>query len=524
MKIELNYFDEPAGAPCRFFCYANQVKQNAREYFLKKLQSKSDAADRVVNTSFDVGKVKKIHLVGICGKAMASLAGLLVRAGYNVTGSEASWNPPMSTVLEHLGISFKPFSVNNLGGVDLVVMGNAYSSSNIEAQEARIKNIPQISSAEAYAVFFIQNSKSIVIAGTHGKTTTSGIASHVFIESGEKTNALVGGVLSNIGESYYYGGPQVKYSVVEGDEYDTAYFDKSPKFLHYRPTIGVITSIEFDHADIYNNMEDYVAGFVFFASEIPENGYLLINEVVKQEYINEINEVCKCNVLTYGFSNKCDIVISNDSVDLERGGQCFDITFDGVIYKDFFIPLFGRYNIENTVSVAVIAIKECIDIEKIKKSLSTFSGTEQRQQVLFNKNNIVVISDFAHHPTAVEHTIAGVRDHYPNRRIIAVFEPRSSTSRRKDFEDRYGESFDKADIAIISKPPVKEVDNPSDMMDVERVSRIIGERGVDSRAFSSVDEIYNNLIDIISTEDIVLIMSNGTFDGLAEKVTSWLER
>ena len=499
------------------------MKQNAREYFLKKLQSKPDAIDRVVNTSFDIQKVKRIHLVGICGKAMASLAGLLVKAGYVITGSEASWNPPMSTVLEHLGISFKPFSKENLEGVDLVVMGNAYSPSNIEAQEARIKNIPQISSAEAYNIFFIKDTTSIVIAGTHGKTTTSGLASHVFIESGEKIHALVGGVISNIGESYYYGGPQAKYSVVEGDEYDTAYFDKAPKFLHYKPTIGVITSIEFDHADIYSDMNDYLAGFVFFAAEIPENGYLLINDNVKKEYFDIIKKECSGTVLQYGFRDGSDIRISTAYVDLERGGQFFSIDLLGTKYADFFVPLFGKYNIENAVTVVAVAIQEGIEIEKIKKAHSTFSGTEQRQQVLYNNDNIIVISDFAHHPTAVEYTIDGVRDHYPERRIIAVFEPRSSTSRRKDFEERYGESFDNANIVVIAKPPMKEVDDPSKMMDIEKVSQIVNTRGVYSSAISTTDEIFENLKNTIEGNDVVLIMSNGTFDGLAEKVVKWLE-
>ena len=477
----------------------------------------------MVNTSFDLDTVKKIHLVGICGKAMASLAGLLVKAGYNVTGSEASWNPPMSTVLEHLGISFKPFSEENLEGVDLVVMGNAYSPSNIEAQEARKKNIPQISSAEAYNIFFIKDTKSIVIAGTHGKTTTSGLASHVFIESGEKTHALVGGVLSNIGESYYYGGPRAKYSVVEGDEYDTAYFDKAPKFLHYKPTIGVVTSIEFDHADIYSDMDDYLAGFVFFAAEIPENGYLLVNDNIKEEYLDKLKKACHGRVLRYGFKSGSDIKIQNIRVDLEQGGQSFDIDFSGVEYKDFFVPLFGKYNVENAVTVVAITIKEGIGIEKIKKALSTFSGTEQRQQVLFNRNDIIVISDFAHHPTAVEYTITGIRDHYPDKRIIAVFEPRSSTSRRKDFEERYAESFDNADIVIIAKPPIKEVDDPSKMMDIEKVSETINTRGVHASAINSVNEIFENLKNTIVGDDVVLIMSNGTFDGLAEKIVTWLE-
>lgn len=510
------------GAPYRFFCYAGYMKEAAYTYYLKKMESKPDAVDRIVNQVFDRDKIKNVHLVGICGKAMASLAGLLVGAGYNVTGSEADWNPPMSTVLEHLGITFKPFSIENLNNIDLLVMGNAYSPSNIEAQEARKKNIPQISSAQAFADFFIKGSKSIVIAGTHGKTTTSGLAAHIFIESQEKTNVLVGGVISNLGESYYYGGINAKYSVVEGDEYDTAYFDKAPKFLNYKPTIGVITSIEFDHADIYSDMGDYLAAFVFFAQEIPEEGYLLINDKIKPEYQKQLEVVCDSTILKYGFSENSDIRIVNNKTLPEKGGQSFDVSFSGKIYKDFFVPLFGLYNLENTASVVGIALNEGVSEEKIKKALNTFSGTELRQQIIYQNNRIVVIEDFAHHPTAVVCTIEGVRDHYPDKRLIAVFEPRSATSRRKDFEESYGVSFDKADIAIISKPPVKAVDDVDKMMDVERVVLKIKDRGVDAISFARTDDILNDLKEVIRPNDVVLIMSNGTFDNLPKRLVTWL--
>lgn len=500
------------------------MKEPAKEYFLKKLKSQSDYNERLVFSYFNKDSIKKIHLTGICGKAMASLAGLLIKSGYYVTGSEEHWNPPMSTVLENLGIQFKPFSEDNLRDIDLLIMGNAYSPLNIEAKWARENKIPQLSSAEAYAMFFIENRKSIVIAGTHGKTTTSGLAGHVFIDSEKKANVLVGGVMSNIGESYYYGGPKAQYSVVEGDEYDTAYFDKSPKFLHYKPVIGVITSIEFDHADIYSDMDDYLSAFLFFAQEIPKEGYLLVNEKIKKDYIDKLKSVCLAPVFIYGFSDSSDIKIHDNYVDLDKGGQVFSISLKGKEYKGFFVPLFGLYNLENSATVVAISLIELLDENQLKLSLASFKGTEQRQQVLYEKNDIVVISDFAHHPTAVSVTISGVRDHYPSKRLITVFEPRSATSRRKDFEVAYSESFDKADLSIISQPPIKSVDDVTKMMDINFVTQLCKKRGVELIAISSTDEIYKKLIEIIKPGDVILTMSNGTFDGLSDKISSYLKK
>lgn len=501
------------------------MNDGARKYYEQKRSSLPDAADRANTAPIpSIDTIKKIHLTGICGKAMASLAGLLVKAGYIVTGSENAWNPPMSTVLEHLGIQFHPFDAENVKGVDLVVIGNALSASNVEAAACREWGVPQISSAECYKLFFIKNARSIVITGTHGKTTTASLMAHVCMNAEKSMNALVGGVVRNIGESYVYGGPEAAYSVVEGDEYDTSYFDKAPKFLHYKPTIGVITSIEFDHADIYRDMEDYLAAFLFFAQEIPPDGYVLISDAVKKEYQDKIQEVCPGKVYVYGTSEGCDITASSIEIDRQRGGQTFTITIQGTTYKDFFIPLFGTYNVANGLSVAAIALIEAFAEDAVRRGLASFKGAEQRQQILFDKNDTVVIDDFAHHPTAVKVTIDGIRDQYPNKRLIAVFEPRSATSRRKDFEQAYMEAFDKADIAIIAKPPVKSVDSANNMMSTEDVVLGIKNRGVQAFALSETVAIIEMLKSLIKQGDIVIIMSNGHFDGLSETLVQWLEK
>lgn len=497
------------------------MNQSAYDYFFRKLESKPDAKDRVVSPiPFDEKDIKTIHLVGICGKAMASLAGLFVKAGYVVTGSDDAWNPPMSVMLEHIGIRGSAFNENNLDGADLVIMGNAFSPKNVEAVETRKRGLPQISSAEAYARFFIKEARSIVIAGTHGKTTTSSLAAHIFIDSSTSTNALIGGVVKNIGESYYYAGSDAQYSIVEGDEYDTAYFDKGPKFLHYRPTIGVITSVEFDHSDIYDDIDDYVAAFVFFAAEIPNTGYLLMHDAINLEHQKKIEEATSAKILSYGLSTKNAIYAH--SIRVEKNGQRFDVSIEGKEYVDFFIPMFGTYNVENAVSVIAIAIREGIEESSVRKSLMTFQGAEQRQQVLYEDANVTLIDDFAHHPTAVRVTLQGIRDHYPNRRILVIFEPRSNASRRKDFEQPYSEAFDAADIILLKTPPFRHNDSIDNFMDVAVVVDRLKGRNKEAQPFDTADAIVEYVLKHKKPGDVIVVMSNGYFDGLRERLVSAL--
>ena len=498
------------------FCYSVVMKTDAQRYYRTKIEKKEDYGDRIV-AFVDVGalNVQRIHLVGICGKAMASLAGLLVRAGYDVTGSDNAWNPPMSKVLEGLGISGAPFSPENIAGKDLIVVGNAFSPQNIEAVEARRLSIPQISASEAYAQYFIGQKSSIVVAGTHGKTTTSSLMAHVFLSAEKRANVLIGGILRNTGESYHYDA-DAAYSIVEGDEYDTAYFDKSPKFLQYRPTIGSITSIEFDHADIYTDMADYLAAFVFFAAEIPASGVLLLNDSIAAEHKDAVVAACSGTVRSYGLREGCYYRAINIQVDTARGGQTFSVAAGGVQQDDFFIPLFGAYNVENALSVIAIAMREGVSEAAIKHALASFEGAEQRQQVLCDHDGIVIMSDFAHHPTAVRVTLQGIRDAYPDRRIIAVFEPRSSTSRRKDFEIPYSHAFDAANLVVIAQPTVRENDNADNMMDIRVVIEGVKSHGGSAIAIEQSEDIFQYLSGVIAEGDVVVFMSNGFFYGLPQ--------
>lgn len=508
------------------------MNADAFAYYTKKLQAKPDAADRIVPVAhIDPEQVKRIHLLGICGKAMASLAGLLVKAGYIVTGSDDAWNPPMSTTLEHIGIKGAVFSVDNLIGVDVVVVGNAFTPANIEAVEARRLGIPQISASDAYAQFFIKDATSIVVAGTHGKTTTSSLMAQVFLHAQQPTNILVGGILRNTGESYHYA-PDAQYSIVEGDEYDTAYFDKAPKFLHYRPSVAIITSVEFDHADIYTDMTDYLQAFVFLAAEVPVDGTLLLFDAIPAEYKKVISAACKGKVYEYGQQTASPFrverirTVSAGSEKGEMPGQYFDVVLDGVVYKDFFIPLFGIYNVENALTVIATALQQGIDEQSVKEAIADFKGAEQRQQILCDVNNIIVMSDFAHHPTAVAVTLQGVRDCYPDRRIIAVFEPRSNTSRRKDFEEPYSKAFTAANIVLLSKPIVRWNDSSDAMMDISVViagiTSIPGTITTEAAALEGGDAMVSMLEQMIRPGDVVVCMSNGFFDGVPQRIADWV--
>lgn len=504
------------------------MKIPAKEYYDNKKNQYPDALDRLVPLcTIDPEKIKTIHLVGICGKAMASLAGLLHAAGYVVSGSDNAWNPPMSTVLEHIGIRGSAFSEKNCEGKDLIIVGNAASSSHVEAVTARQLGVLQMSASDAYAQFFIQDKKSIVVAGTHGKTTTSSMMTHVFLGAHKKVTALVGGIVRNIGESYCYGGSDAEYSIVEGDEYDTAYFDKSPKFLHYRPTTGIITSVEFDHADIYKDIDDYVAAFVFFAAEIPERGILFVHDNILPLYREKIVSACAGTVYSYGQKYTSDCYIEHARPDTTKKGQYIDIVCFGVSYKDIFIPLMGVYNAENALAVIATALQEGIDEATVRTSIASFQGAEQRQQVLCDMHDIVVMSDFAHHPTAVLVTLQGVRDTYPDRRIVAVFEPRSNTSRRKDFEVPYMHAFGAADSIVIAAPIVRWNDNTDAMMSIDTVVQGIVDcavrPGVTAVACDTSDKIVDVVAQQIQQGDVIVCMSNGFFDGVPQRIAECVQ-
>ncbi|HEX8591252.1 MAG TPA: Mur ligase family protein, partial [Candidatus Paceibacterota bacterium] len=453
--------------------------------------------------------------VGVCGTAMGSLAGLLGEAGYEVTGSDTGCYPPMSDLITELGITFfEGYDPDHLKDADIIIIGNASSPDNVEAIYAREQGLPTLSLPEAVAEFFIKGKRSLVVAGTHGKTTTSGLLAHVFTSAGKEPSYLIGGVPQGFGKGFHVG--KGDHFVIEGDEYDTAYFDKRPKFLHYRPTSAVITSLEFDHIDIYDDLDDYRQAFVFLTELIPEGETFFVwGDGAETRALAK-----KGNAKTYGLEEGNDITAKNITV--SPPGQRFTLVIDGKEIGEVETPLFGEHNLNNVLSVCAVALSEGMSFEELKKGIGSFTGMKRRQEVIAEEKGVTFVDDFAHHPTAVRETLKAIRMKYPERRIIALFEPRSNTSRRKLFEQGYIESFDEADALHLKVPPMRHNDSAEDFMDAEKVVREVTARGTEARLYETGDELVAGVAPTLQTGDVVLIMSNGSFDGIYTKlVDAW---
>ena len=394
-----------------------------------------------------------VHLIAACGVGMASLAGMLKEKGFRVSGSDANVYPPMSTQLESLGIRLaSPYAAENIPpDADLVVVGNAVSRGNPEAEEAVRRGVPMLSMPQAIARFFIGERESIVVAGTHGKTTTTSLAAWSLFDLGADPSFLVGGVPKNFPVSYRLG--QGRHFVIEGDEYDTAYFDKGPKFLHYRPRIVLLTSVEFDHADIYRDLGHVLESFRKLTALLPPDGLL----VACADYpdVVAVAREARCPVIFYATRDGA-ISEGRDGASWavrgtgESGGMTgFRMEGSGRTL-DFRFPLPGLYNAANAAGVAIVLMHLGFPPEKIARTFERFAGIRRRQEVVGEFGGILVIDDFAHHPTAVRETVRAVRDRYPGRRIVAVFEPRSNTSRRKVVQGEYADALAAADEAILA--------------------------------------------------------------------------
>ena len=459
--------------------------------------------------------IKDIYLIGICGTGMGSLAGLLQQAGYRVSGSDQAVYPPMSTRLSEMSIPvFEGFDPAHLDPApDLVVVGNACTPVHPEAAYAREKKLVQLSFPEALAHFFIQNRRSLVVAGTHGKTTTTGMLTHVLLSAGRDPGFLVGGVMVNGNVSYSLGnGPHF---VVEGDEYDSAYFDKQPKMMHYRPASAVITSLEFDHADIYDDWNDYHEAFLAFARTVSPAGLLALHG--DDPDVRALASSTDARILFYGLdSDENDITAR--TIQPVSGGQQFTLVVHGKEIQDVFLSMSGRHNLRNALAVAAIALDEGLTTTQIADGLAGFKGMKRRQEVRGEVNGVLVIDDFAHHPTAVRETIRAVAERWPGRRLIAVFEPRSNSSRRKVFEEAYAQAFDSADEVFISTPPLRHNDRIEDFLSVEAVVRKITDSNIPASYHPNADVLLPHLLPRLHPGDIALVMSNGSFGGIHEKL------
>jgi UDP-N-acetylmuramate: L-alanyl-gamma-D-glutamyl-meso-diaminopimelate ligase len=461
-------------------------------------------------------EIDDVYLIGICGTGMGSLAGLLQEAGYEVRGSDEKAYPPMSERLAEMGINvLEGYDPAHLDPApDLVIVGNACTPDHPEAAHAREEGLPQLAFPEAMGHFFLNDRRSLVVAGTHGKTTTTGMLVHVFREVDLDPGFLVGGVMSNGGTNYHVGSG--RHFAIEGDEYDSAYFDKRPKYMHYQPHSAIITSMEFDHADIYDDWDDYRAAFRRFCDVVSDDGILALNG--DDEEVRDLaNHTTARDVRFFGMKGDDDHVTATD-LHTTPDGQVFTLVVDGEKRGKIELPMSGHHNLLNALAVCTVALDEGLSPDDIASAFETFEGMKRRQEVRGEPAGVLVVDDFAHHPTAVTETVRAVAERWPGRRIVAVFEPRSNSSRRKTFEQPYSEAFDQAHRVFLSNPPFRHNDDPSDFMDIDVVTQAINERGVPCSHHESADEILPPLLENMREGDVALIMSNGGFDNIQEKL------
>lgn len=461
---------------------------------------------------------KHVHVIGIGGSAMAPLAGMLREHGFRVTGSDSGVYPPASTLLEKLGISFfHTFDAAHLEPApDLAVIANIIARGNPELEEVLDRKIPYRSMPEILEEVFLPGRHSIVVSGTHGKTTTTAMLAWIFHSAGKRPNFLVGGVAENFGKSYGLGGGEE--FILEGDEYETAFWDRGPKFFHYHPDDLIITSLEYDHADIYRDFETYELAFRRLVNLVPRRGRVVIWGDTEQSgpALRRAAEKAFCPVETYGFSIGNDWVASELTV--EGSGMRFRVTHKGKPFGEFVLAASGRHNVLNAMAAMAIAHGRGIGESELAKALATFQSVKRRMDVKGEIGGILVVDDFAHHPTAVTATIEAARARWPGRRLWAILEPRSNSMRRKVFQDALPVSLALADRVILGGVFRAQQVGDENRMDPEAVAARVRELGKDARVVPGADAIAEFLSAEATRGDLLLIMSNGSFDGLCEKL------
>jgi UDP-N-acetylmuramate: L-alanyl-gamma-D-glutamyl-meso-diaminopimelate ligase len=459
------------------------------------------------------------HLIGICGTAMASLAGMLQARGAVVTGSDEHVYPPMSTMLESLGITVRRgYDPAHLTPApDCVIVGNAIPRGNVEVEETLKRKLLYRSQAEVVKEEFIRGRRSLVVAGTHGKTTTTSIAAWVLDQGGLNPTFLIGGIAQNFGVSFRVTGSE--YFIIEGDEYDTAYFDKGPKFMHYLPELAIVNNIEFDHADIYQDLDAVKLAFRRFMNLVPENGRLIAGWDSKhvREVVASMGTKLFTQLETFGLAPDAKWQLRDADYEGEMSG--FTVFLEGKEWGRFQTPLIGEFNLLNCLAVIVAADAWGIERESIARALSSFKNVRRRAEVRGEERGITVIDDFAHHPTAVRETLRALRNKYQKRRLVAVFEPRSWSSRLAVFQDQYAQAFEPADYVVIANVfDSQKVTEKGKALDTDRLIQEISKLNKPALALPDADEIIRHLFPRLREGDVVAIMSNGGFGGIHEKL------
>jgi UDP-N-acetylmuramate: L-alanyl-gamma-D-glutamyl-meso-diaminopimelate ligase len=465
-----------------------------------------------------------IHLSGICGTAMASLAGLLQLQGHRITGSDKAAYPPMSDLLRELGIPvLEPYAETNLDPApDLVVIGNALSRGNPEIERALDARIPFTSMAALLHEEFLAGRESLVVAGTHGKTTTTSLLAWIYQVAARENSALepsflIGGVAENFGASFQLRPTHM--FIVEGDEYDTAFFDKGPKFLHYFPDALILTHVEFDHADIYADLEAVKTAFKRLVNLVPRRGFIVAYD--GSANVTECVARALCRVERYGFTEEADWRIRN--LRHEDGLTCWEVWRGGTLWAELEMRLAGEHNALNATAAAALAAGQGIGKEAIIAALAGFKSVKRRLEVRAEINGITIIDDFAHHPTAIRETLRALRSVYPQSRLWAVLEPRSNTLRRKVLASELVDSLRLADRVILAGVYQQQRIPEGERLHPEEVVRALNTAGTPAQLCPDVDAIIEEIAPQLQSGDVVAILSNGGFDGIYEKLPARLE-
>ena len=445
---------------------------------------------------------------------MGSVAAALCERGFKITGSDENVYPPISIFLRKKGIALKEgYRAENIpADADVVVIGNAIKRGNPEVEAVLSRKLLYLSLPEVLKNYFLRGRHNLVVTGTHGKTTTTALLAWIMEKAGRKPGYLIGGLPTNFGQGARLN--DSKYFVIEGDEYDTAFFDKRSKFIHYLPELVIVNNIEFDHADIFNNLDEIKLSFRRLLNIVPQNGMVVLNG--DDANCVDVAKDCLAQMIEVGFSKNCaqrirDVAYSSSGSRFKLGEEIFEI------------PLIGEFNVRNAAMAATAARFYDVSKTKIDNAFKSFSGIARRQEVRGEARGVKVIDDFGHHPTAIAHTLQALRHRYPGHRIWAVFEPRSNTTRRAVFQQRLSEALKAADGVFISQVAKLEQIPENERLNPEAVVNAIAESGHPAFYEENADAIVNRIVPMLRTQDIVAVFSNGGFDRIHEKLLEKLK-
>jgi UDP-N-acetylmuramate: L-alanyl-gamma-D-glutamyl-meso-diaminopimelate ligase len=461
-----------------------------------------------------------VHLLGIAGAAMAPVAGMLKERGFHVSGSDVNVYPPASTLLDSLGIRWNQgFREENLKPApDLCVVGNVIARGNPEIEYILDEKLPYCSMPQLLEEYFIPRHTSIVIAGTHGKTTTTAMLAWIFQVAGRKPDFLIGGVAPNFGDrSYGLGGGEE--FIIEGDEYETAFFDRGPKFLHYHPDELILTSLEYDHADIYPDLASIALQFRRLVNLVPRRGKVLIWG--ESPELRETVAKAFCPVETFGLTSECDWCAGD--IQWHDEATEFRVAFRGKEVARVRTPVAGKHNVLDALAAIAIAYGRGIECEAIERALATFVSVRKRMEIKGEEHGVLVVEDFAHHPTAIRMTLEATRTRWPGRKIWAAIEPRSNTMRRKIFQDVLPDALAIADEIVIGPVSRAQLLEEVERLSPESIAESLVKRGRPAKAFESAAAIADYLASHAHSGDMVMVMSNGSFDGLSGKLLEKLK-